>query len=1129
MPYYCNPQFYTCIVRTVKICYTILITLNRMALGRIEVTNDERDLNIHSDRVIGSCRGRFPNGTEFRIANGDLTVKELGAADFTEATSDEKRQVLKGLNSTFGEPLKAPRAVINDAGKFVLLDTAPPTELEASLREGAKTIAGVASKVLKATKEATKDAREVVGITGLTVRKNGMVSMARARLENGEPIAAISAELTNDFNGLPDLEHLVEVAIREAQDDKRNKAEDYGAVSQFKLDAAIVVRLEAGEDPDDIRNDLRPTLVRVPGRRIERSDGEVESILTIAFERAEALETIRANKAARAARVKGAVKGVVDYANEKVGNSARIVRENGMVTRARALLETGSTPRDITTVFETEFRGVANLAELTRVALKEAADVKRNKAAADALVKRRSLANLVADRLNMGENEDDIEANLRPDYLEYRTPDGFTIQRSDREVDEIMDSAISQGIALHEGRSKEKVGVLVSRARSNGMISMTRFLRQEGESDQDIREALRTTFAGTAQLGDLIETALREAVNNDHNLNAALVTVQRLHLDTEIANRLARGVEEADIRSSIESQIENEVIHGVRIERSNAERREILNAAFEGAEKINANRAKEKEANLIRTANEMGLVIAASYELNELGRAPDDVERQLIRDFPIVGIRDLARVAIQEAQDRDKVTASIRRLLQSNNEADRILAERAAGGTFVDICNRLERVYGNYTSPSGQTFTRCDRDMRELYAEANAQADALEANRAAEVVKARNAARTKNTVKAWVPGTEQAGWDKKLVDLGIIRFIRQGREDPSCDEDALRTDVINRLAGEKDPEGMADYALGRASDTNFIRKEAERVAFNESFDRMARVELGRPGATVGSAEAALTQEILDIHQDMNDAEARGIAQAAIRRAQNLQNWEDRGARAEAWARGPGWEGLKTAGKVGAVATGLLGLGAAALATVGTVLGLGLGWKALKFAGRTVKGSMPYVLPLGAAAVKTTLDATVGVAKFARNTALYAPATWIGTTFTRAYQGARAGLNFPTPARKEKPLIKEKKGWSYPFTAMGNLFRRTTTGTGNLLRGLWHRGKQAVLMPAALAAGLTVGFGEGLGKAGHHILGYEWNGSEAVDHLAEETSHAPAAPAPHGNSAASSPKAAAAAPAAAKHH
>lgn len=471
--------------------------------------------------------------------------------------------------------------------------------------------------------------------------------------------------------------------------------------------------------------------------------------------------------------------------------------------------------------------------------------------------------------------------------------------------------------------------------------------------------------------------------------------------------------------------------------------------------------------------------------------SPEDALEQLIADFKDEeDVRTIANLAIQEAQNPQRVYLNAYRMLEADGTGARVLAQRRGGADRATIEADLRADYAKFTYLGGSEyeteFQRGEMELAKICEAANALADALE--RKEDLERRRGSKALKAKVMSYVPFRAESKWDAAMRSKGIFRLARLRLEE-GIDEEAIRTELERKLAGEKDPEAVVAYVLSRISDAGFNAEQAAQTAKENAYDRAARTHVDA-GKTDGQIEAVLLATVQ--RSDISNAEARDIVRAAIKLARAEKTWEGQKETA--------WDLTKGAAKVAAVGTGALTLATAATAVIGTAFGLSKLWGG-------VKKAAPYAWPITKTTGIGVAKGVVGALKFARNALIYAPATMLWTPAMRTYQGLRAAKNFPEPPHYH---IKNK-WWKKPGQWMVNGFK-----------GAWWRTKQAAALTAALLVAPTGGLVEGGAKAvAHHIIGTEWNGSNTVDHFMDHHKE-PKAPKVSGPEATAAAKPAAAA-------
>ncbi len=837
------------------------------------------------------------------------------------------------------------------------------------------------------------------------------------------------------------------------------------------------------------------------------------------------LIVFRLNKAPGSGVVSQLISSAKKRVEKVTRNDEQEVRAWGMVSMARAHFESKTpepSPAEVVdflkTQFTADFKGNEDELELfAQEAVKLAKNKVKNTESATRVVARLKLAEEIADRLGKMGKEADIRVALSADskVKTFKNKNGTEIHRAKAEVEEILEIAFAKAKVLFAAKAKEKAGSFNLRARDLEMVSLVRFLKDDGYLEDDIREKLKLEFDGEENLAQLIDAAWNGATNTEHNKNAAARMVDKRKFGADVAQRLARGEKEKDVRDTILAEVDEMTLpKSGKVKRSTEEKEEIWTAALAEAKKLQA-KEKTNEGELIETAHKEGMVVRARRFIEEGGNVAD-AEADLIAEFPGPRAKALAEAAVKEAVNNAKYKLRLAAYVKAAKLGEKIVNERAAGKTKLAIETQLKVDEENYTNPAGKAIQRSVADLNELVAAAFRQADAL-----AEAKRKASHSTTKR--RAMVPGSVEGTWEKKMTDNGTFRLVRLRREEGKT-EDEIRTEVEALFSGEHDPEAMAVYAMEQAADAAFNQKQAEQLVFMRSLDRIAKKHMeATPPLAGGALEAEVRTEIKAVMgANISNTEVEDLMHAAINKAESGKAWKERGERTEAWAKGPGWELAKKGAKYGAVGTAVLGLGTAALGLVASAAALTLGWKGIKLVGRGIGTAAAYGLPMMGEAARAGVNVAGATLKFARNTLLYTPASIVATPMVRTYQAAKVALNYPdapayTKPEIKKPANKEAKGWTSPFTWMangfrstttgiGNLFRRTGTATANLFRGGWHKTKQAGLLAAALLTAPVVGLGEGAAiGVGHHIAGAEWHGSKTIDAFMEENGKPHAAP------------------------
>lgn len=868
--------------------------------------------------------------------------------------------------------------------------------------------------------------------------------------------------------------------------------------------------------------------------------------------------TILFIKKSRAAAAAGAVGDALSSVRKKVEkarrNDEQEVRAWGMVSMARAHFES-KTPEPssaevvdfLKTQFTADFNGNEDDLELfAEEAVKLAKNKVKNTESATRVVARLKLAEEIADRLGKMGKEADIRVALSADskVKTFKNKNGTEIHRAKAEVEEILDIAFAKAKVLFAAKAKEKAGSFNLRARDLEMVSLVRFLKDDGYLEDDIREKLKLEFDGEENLAQLIDAAWNGASNTEHNKNAAARMVDKRKFGADVAQRLARGEKEKDVRDTILAEVDEMTLpKSGKIKRSTEEKEEIWTAALAEAKKLQA-KEKTNEGELIETAHKEGMVVRArSYLKVPKPISVDEAKEKLIAEFPGARAKALAEVAVKEAMDDRKYVQRLALYAKEEKLAERILEERKADKTGKvkldkDIKKDIRRDHKEFKGR-----TRLPADLETMLDSAFDQASILEKAREKEAKAEKVKSHAKSKSKGKFPWKAESKWDEEMTDRGIFRWARLQKQNRKGKDDEIRAELEVKFALEKDPEAMAVYVMEQVEDPAFNRKQAEQVVFLRSLDQIAKESI-KAGKKDVDADGKKIKDLEDdvraklkgnpekhlglksgekIEDTLSNEELDEIIQAAIRKAKNVKEWEDNGEAAKAWLKSDGWDLTKKGLKYGAVGAAVLGLGTAALGLVGSAAALTLGWKGIKLVGRGIGTAAAYGLPMMGEAARAGVNVAGAGLKFARNTLLYAPASMIATPMVRTYQAAKVAVNYPDQANYQKPEIKkpankEAKGWTTPFTWMangfrstttgiGNLFRRTTTGTANLFRGGWRKTKQAGLLAAALLTAPVVGLGEGAAiGVGHHIAGAEWHGSKTIDAFMEENGKPHAAPA-----------------------
>lgn len=833
-----------------------------------------------------------------------------------------------------------------------------------------------------------------------------------------------------------------------------------GAIFEFR-DGKPFVRGASAPDfvegtPTEIEQ-IKAALEAKFGKRRIKLEASGRFILLNTPEKSDAQKAVDALRGAAAKRL-----------HEALGTDVKKARDYGLVSIARRLLEDEKKPTsEVLGDLQALFNGIPEIGELSKIALREAANQKGNQQEAAKIVKENNLVAVVRARLGKGETEADIRTALMEDVSPYENPDGLSIECSKAEIEEIVNLAMVEGKMLYDKRKREKPEALRKKGREKGMVTSIRLHEASGFTDAEIRDSVALEYAGLENFEDHFDAALLTSRDATANKTYAEQEAIRLKLPPRIASDLRKGIDPARIWSFFEAEVIF-LNHGRgQTRRSDAEAKEIKEEAFRLARSINAKEKTDKTA-LVSRAHEIGMVIRAGYLLRENGLAVARVIQDLRNEF--TGEDHLAPMidaAIEASQDDQKVYWANYKRLEADRMGNHVLAQRRGGLDGAAIEADLRARYAQYTGPSGNKFQRGNHELTQIVAAANAMADALENQEKVTADLVRRKKVLKANVKQFLPFTAERKWDASMRANGAFRLARLRSEEGRTPEE-VRKEVERLFGGEDDPEAMAAYVLSRVSNSKFNADQAVLTATEKAYDRAARRQVDA-GQNDGQIEAALIPTVKTA--DMSTAEARDIVRAAIQLARAEKKWEGQKETAIKTA----WEVTKGA----VVGAGALALTAASAAVLGTAFGLKKLWGGIKKAA-------PYAWPVTKTVGVGVAKGLWGTVKLARNALIYAPATAIWTPLKRTYEGLRAAKNYPKPPHYHM----KDKWWKKPGQWMAN-------GA----RGLWWRSKQAVALAAALPLAFTLGAGEGIAKGiGHNVLGTEWNGSETVDHFMHHYEH-----------------------------
>ncbi|MFA6023847.1 MAG: hypothetical protein WC777_01345 [Candidatus Gracilibacteria bacterium] len=1060
---------------------------------------------------------------EFTFEDGDTVLEIRGEVlDIRSKTTGRELTLEEAKNSiikmvdfiqeksghrVFTHPTKSGG---EDKLKFVLLEERfVPAEAATERRSLQEVLAANAAALSEAMEDgligvvdsATIRALKASGAVSKTARELGMTAYARILLDQKHDIISAHNVLKEAFEGknlgrleVPNgLEALIETAIAEAGNQGLKLKASQALEKKLKLAEEIIRQLKDGEEVEDIRTYLDNAMPRheVYGVLHERSDEEKKEIIACAFKRAQQLS-------------KGsAMTQLTRKAKEALGVFEQEAFELGMVSRARVHFEESRIATEVMGLLKDEFKGEADLDILVKEAIRLAKDPIWNKRVASAIVEKEKLDEEIAHRLAQAEKEDGIRVDLKVKFEKYKSIRGKTIERSLVEIDEILDVGFVKAKALLLAQGKESKGNLNIKVREMGMVSYARYLLEEEKKKPDeIRRALETVFVGEKNLADLVDASMEELKNADHNKNASWTVAMNEDLDGEVSREFAKGTTEANIRTKILGLVKSFEVHGITIQRSQAEQEEIWQAALTEGKKV-GQKLKPKEAALLKEAHESGMVIWARYELKN-GTSAERTKRGLIREFPGPQAALLADLAIAEAVDDQKMNLSIDRFVTEEKLGQRVLAERAAGRPDADIINDLGGDYEEYYHPRFQIL-RTDEDLKTLITCAFHQADAL--GKLGEKAKEKHRRKTnrKSRLNALVPLKEENAWDTKMMEMGAFRLARLRREqgvgkDKTILENEIREELARLFAGEAKAEEMSIYAAEQSRYSAFNKKIAEKVVFMKSLDRFAKTHIAA-SLTGAALEAAVRADIVTqmVGVDISNAELDDLTRAAIRKAKNEENWGERGRKTKetggkalavtgsglkqvltAPGKGIGWLWNRRASIGSGVVTGLKygAFGALAAGALGaaTVIGGGtLGFLGLRAVVPPVARFAWNGLRLGGNAavnfVSGGVDFTKTVAESLIVNPIRATGRMVSTPFVRAYQAARWAASKP-----DKPANKPGKKW----------YTKPFKWAGNRLAAAWYRTKQtAFAIPTALALGLF-GVGEGVTNTiSHDLVGADW--------------------------------------------
>lgn len=524
-------------------------------------------------------KGISLDGAEVEIEEG-LAFLKTGPGTSVPANAAQLRAILDFLKTEFGEGAEL-------RGETFYFTPERKSSVFGDLLKGVRT-------------RTERKLKEAAGMTPQLVRDNGMVSRARELLGPDSP-ASVSVQLETEFADLPDLENLIEVALREAQDPEKNKKAAKQLVKKMDLGGYVYSQIGKKEEWE-IKDDLVSAHheFKAGTHTITRCDDELKEIIAEAFEAAYELRD-RADVKANRDEIKEQIKNEVQSRNPaaEAFKWDGLLRQHGLVSTIRYLRDQNIPDEAIREQLdrELESKGIRRRGELINYAFNRVHDTAFNERAADFFVFNRNLHEFVIRAKRDGKDEDDIAEQLR----ELIHAD----DKSKEEVKEIIAAAFKRAEAGKKWKDKgvearSKVPFVTEESKwdnfviDEGMLRLVRAMRAENKDEVQIRYELEqeSALSGHKNRDELIDYLLRHAEDKKLHKRSAVRLVEKNKWG-ELVNSMQTGgvaASEEMIRTALTDTI-NEVHPNIT---SPEELKEIIDAAFEAAKWINT-KAKAKE------------------------------------------------------------------------------------------------------------------------------------------------------------------------------------------------------------------------------------------------------------------------------------------------------------------------------------------------------------------------------------------------------------------------------------------------------------------------------------------------------------------------------------------------------
>ncbi len=519
------------------------------------------------------------DGAEIKIVDG-LVFLETSPGNSVPANSAQLVAILDFLKKEFGEGAEL-------RGETFYFTPERKSSVFGDLLKGVRT-------------RTERKLKEAAGMTPQLVRDNGMVSRARELLGPDSP-ASVSAQLEIEFAGLDDLENLIEVALREAQDPEKNKKAAKQLVRKMDLGGYVYSRIGKKDDweiKDDLARDFQE--YKIGTKSITRCNEELKEIIDAAFEAAYELRD-RADVKAGRDKIKEQIKNEAQSRNPaaEAFKWDGLLRQHGLVSTIRFYRGQGLSDEVIRKQLDNELegKGIRRRGELINYAFNRVHDTAFNERAADLFVFNRNLHEFVIRAKRDGKNPDDIEEELREMI--------HADDKSADEVKEIIAAAFKRAEAGKKWKDKgvearSKVPFVTEESKwdnfviDEGMLRLVRAMRAEKKDDVQIRYELEqeSALSGHKNRDELIDYLLRHAEDKKLHKRSAVRLVEKNKWG-ELVNSMQTGgvaASEEMIRTALTDTI-NEVHPNIT---SPEELKEIIEAAFEAAKWINT-KAKGKE------------------------------------------------------------------------------------------------------------------------------------------------------------------------------------------------------------------------------------------------------------------------------------------------------------------------------------------------------------------------------------------------------------------------------------------------------------------------------------------------------------------------------------------------------